>query len=508
MGYGYNDKSLILKHFKKNIMKNFAWFLIINLLIFGCSNPRDEFQNYVIDFASDDIISDEEFNELFGLASESPSYFMHLCSDNDKVNEDKTYAYLCRFCTSKFQNREIKIFNPTSIIDKNEIRKFNFHIYLENSASMDGYVKGVTEFETAIYNLLGDIKISGICDSLNLHYINNTIPFSKFNALPADIQDFIERLEPTTFRQKGGNRGTSDIERIFETVLTIVDDKNAVVLISDFVFSPGSGEDAEEYLTNQSVGIKLDFAQKINELDLASVLIHLESNFKGAYYNKFNNATSIDCKRPYYIWIIGNYDQIVNIQKLKILESIKGGYEHKLVFASVQKPQEPNYKILYRPRIGDFKLASGSKGNISDAQRSKDNRTKGLFGFNAVVDNSNSFQDLEYFEDITNYKINTKYEIIVNGIVTNNDVALKGFTHNLFFQTKELKDETIEVKVIGKVPDWIREYSSINDLNIENDTLEQRKTFGLKYLVEGVNDAFYPNSKNNVISQFSITIKK
>lgn len=34
-----------------------------------------------------------------------------------------------------------------------------YNIYVENSGSMDGYVKGVTEFEQSVYSYLSDIKI-------------------------------------------------------------------------------------------------------------------------------------------------------------------------------------------------------------------------------------------------------------------------------------------------------------------------------------------------------------
>ena len=49
--------------------------------------------------------------------------------------------------------------------------KCNVNVYIENSASMDGYVKGVTEFEQSIYSYISDIKLADFCLSLNLNYI-------------------------------------------------------------------------------------------------------------------------------------------------------------------------------------------------------------------------------------------------------------------------------------------------------------------------------------------------
>ncbi|MDR1023227.1 MAG: hypothetical protein LBL94_08165 [Prevotellaceae bacterium] len=49
------------------------------------------------------------------------------------------------------------------------------NVYMENSGSMDGYVKGVTMFEQAVYSYLSDIKISDFTNTLNLFYINSKI---------------------------------------------------------------------------------------------------------------------------------------------------------------------------------------------------------------------------------------------------------------------------------------------------------------------------------------------
>lgn len=110
------------------------------------------------------------------------------------------------------------------------------NVYIENSGSMDGYVKGATEFEQAVYNYLTDIKISRITDSLNLFYINSEI-------IPqgSDIKDFIEKLEPATFKKKGGNTGTTDISNLLKTVLNETKSDDVAILVTDGIFSPGRG---------------------------------------------------------------------------------------------------------------------------------------------------------------------------------------------------------------------------------------------------------------------------
>ena len=84
---------------------------------------------------------------------------------------------------------EIVLNTPIKPVDNEVIKPQAVNVYIENSGSMDGYVKGVTEFEQAVYNYLTDIKISQFSDSLNLFYINSDI-------IPqgSDISDFIKNL--------------------------------------------------------------------------------------------------------------------------------------------------------------------------------------------------------------------------------------------------------------------------------------------------------------------------
>lgn len=490
-------------------MKRYFLFILLNLILTGCKSDFKEFNEKVLAFASNDRrIDQKEYGILLDQISNSDEKGFHQFKDDKgEIDNAKVVSYLLKYFTAKKLSLTASdIWQPEPPTNQGT---FNINIYLENSASMDGYVKGVTEFETAIYNLLGDFKISGLCDSLNLNYINKSIPYSKKNALPADIQDFIEKLEPSTFKQRGGNRSVSDLKNILNAVLKTVNDKNAAVLISDFVFSPGKNTNARDYLNNQGVGIKIDFAEKLKEFDLSAVVIQLQSNFDGLYYNKTNKPIQFNGKRPYYIWIIGNTNQISQILNKKILDNIKGGYSNRLVWQSVKGTSEPNYKIQYSPKIGSFSAKGLNNKILSNASISKDNLNKGLFGFTVAVDFSSSLQDPNYFLDTANYVLsNPKYQLKIETITNKNDVSLSGFTHLLKLQTSELREEVLKIDVVGKTPSWVYGSTSNDDSNILTDNNEQQKTFGLKYLIEGVSDAFYPKSSSNAINTITITIKK
>ena len=502
--------TMLKKLLQKNNKRGTVLIIIFSLMLFtNCKSELQSFNDTVLEFANNDKrIDKNEFEILLEVISTSDERgFAQFKNENGTIENTRIVSYLLKYCSAK--NIDLTESDIWQAESKEQHKKFNINVYLENSASMDGYVRGFTEFETAIYNLLGDFKISKICDSLNLNYINNSIPFSKKNALPADIQDFIEKLEPSTFREKGGDRSVSDLKNIINTVLKTVDDQNAAVLISDFVFSPGKNVNAQDYLNNQGVGIKIDFAEKIKKFDLSAVIIQLESNFEGTYYDKTNKPIPFKGKRPYYIWIFGSNRQISKILDKKILDNIKGGYLNRLVLQSEKEESQPNYKILSSPKIGDFSRTELNNKIIADASLSKNNQNKGFFGFNLAVDFSNSIQDPSYFLDTTNYVLsNASYQLVVEPISNKNDPSLSGFTHLVKLKTTDLRNETLEIQVVGKTPNWVYNSSSIDDSNILNETSEQQKTFGLQYLIEGVSDAFYPKSSSNAISTFTVTIKK
>lgn len=483
---------------------------LLTLIMYGCCTTdfcqfNEKASSIVKNNKHIDKKSYESLVELAKISDEKA--FQQFKNEDGKIDNSKITAYLLKYLSAKkITLTNADIWQP----EETKADKFNINVYLENSASMDGYVKGVTEFETAIYNLLGDFKISGICDSLNLSYINKSIPYQKKNALAPDIQDFIEKLEPSTFRQRGGDRSTSDLKNILSTVLKNIDEKNAAVLISDFVFSPGSNINAQDYLNNQGVGIKIDFAEKLKVFDLSAVLVQLQSNFDGLYYDKTDKPISLNCQRPYYIWIIGSKNQIKEIIKSKIIENVKGGYLNRLVLqANKSEVDQPSFKILPRKSIGDFSLKSIENFVITDAVASNDNNNKGMFEFTIAIDFFKSLEDENFFADSNNYQSNDKtYSLNPEIIIDKNNPTLNGYSHILKLKTNKLIDESLKIDVIGKTPSWVYSSTSVDDSGIAKDNLEKQKTFGFKYLVEGVCEAFYPKSKSNVISTIVITINK
>jgi len=474
----------------------------------ACRSEFEDFQNKALKFAQDGQLDRNEYNQLVTLAkSARDDRFKRIFYTDQVFDQAKMNAYLIKLFAAHNISISSLGFAASNSSANTLASKFNINVYLENSASVDGYVNGSTSFKDAIYSMLGDISIGSFCDSLNLHYINNKIPFSKLNAGPDDIRNFIQTLNPATFRQHGGDRSSSDMRSILSAVLNKTDSKNASVLISDFVFSPGRGVNAHDYLVNESIGIKVEFADKLKNFDLSLEVLQLTSIFNGFYYDENDKPTYIKCNRPYYIWIIGSQAQIKSFIKSRIIDNIHGGYDHKLLVTPIAKSLTPAYKILYSGKIGSFRLENGANGPVSDAEVSNQPRTRGQFAFNVAVDFSGSLQDPQYFSDTNNFEHNQNYRLSAMPVTDTTDLSLTGFTHQLRLMTTDLHKETISIAVKSRSPGWVDEATSENDTGLAANFSEQHKTFGFKYLISGVYNAFDQISGSSTINSLNITIK-
>ena len=383
---------------------------------------------------------------------------------------------------------------PTSPTDSAVIlQKPIINVYLENSGSMDGYVKGNTGFEQAVYSYLSDVKISDITDSLNLFYIN-----SKVIPQGGDIEDFIDKLEPASFKAKGGNRSESDISDVIKSALSAINDSTISILISDFIFSPGSNKKAVEYLTNQQIGIKSAFAESLKRNNLAVIVYQLTSEFSGQYYNMENKPTQINDKRPFYILITGNLIHLKNlIQKVDVKKMKGSGVEN--TYTAMKKQQSINFGIIKDHRIGSFEQISNTQ--IKKAKADKGNGFQFSFG----TDFSSFIIDNSYLTNKLNYKVsdpNYSVEIVNSNMKISDNLH---YTQVVKLNTKQniITSTNIKVQLMNRLPNWIEDMNDEDGIDILSPGA-MSKTYGIKYSLGGIFDAF--TMQDSTYAEFNISI--
>lgn len=470
----------------------------------------DKFNEQALDFVKDDQqINQQEYETLIqGIQNSDDRGFRTLKTEGD-VDHGKVAAYLKKYFDAK--GIPVALANIWQPGAASAATSFNVNVFLENSASMDGYVDAnSTAFKATMLDLLTNLENYPATDTLNLNYINSTIIPVKAAASKTDVSDFYQNLNRGNFKSQGGKRGSSDIGEILSQILNRQESNELSVLVSDFVFSPG-GQNAVKYLEGQRSQIRSEFlAARQKNPDLAVAILQGQAQFEGTYYDRNDKPHArFAAERPYYVWLIGTVAQIQSVLDAKILNQTRSGYTNTLVIQPAGEATRPAFKVLYSPKIGQFDAKSLALGVVSDAQAARDDRNKGVFEFNVAANFSKSMQDAGYFLDSTNYKLSDPdYRLRVRPITDQNDVSLRGFTHLLTLRTTNLKDEKLQIDVVGKVPGWVYASSSEDDTQIETAADENNKTLGLSYLIEGVSDAFYPRSQANPLYTIPVTIKK
>ena len=372
-----------------------------------------------------------------------------------------------------------------------EIKKPVINVYVENSGSMDGYVKGVTEFEQSVYNYLSDIKISAITDSLNLFYINSQI--IKFEP---DIENFIKKLEPSTFHIKGGDLKTSDISNVLKLVLNETKENTVSILITDGIFSPGKGTNADQYLVNQQIGIKSSIAEYIKSNPDASLIVYqLSSQFNGKYFNKLDAPIQINEQRPFYIWIIGDAKQLSELRS-KVPEKKFQGSGIQNMFSITTGNRPVNYAV--KLGSGNFDLDKTSpKTTITNWKKDSKGFSQNMANFSVNTGLSGFLLDDDYLMNEQNYDLSDKdFSLSITKAGNNNF----GYTHALNLSSQIIKKGMLSVKLKSRIPQWI---DTVND--DDGSAAVHGKTYGIKYQIRGVYEAF--TFDNDCYGEIKIFIK-
>lgn len=367
------------------------------------------------------------------------------------------------------------------------------NVYIENSGSMDGYVKGQTEFEQIVYNYLVDLKQIRIAKELNLNYIN-----SKILPQQDDINDFIEKLEPTSFKAKGGDRGTSDMAVMIKDILSEMNDSIVSIFISDCIFSPGKGKSADDFLVNQQIGIKNYLGDYINDHpQLAVVGYRCMSHFDGYCYDKNDSGKYYNGTRPFYIWLFGGQGAInrIRIEMQKNNRPLKGVENVFTVIAGGMDMPDSCYAI--KIKSGKFDLdKSDPKHSIKNLKADKGGRIR----FSVEANYANLILNDEYLCNTEQYELSDpKFKLVTVERIKEH----KKYSHLLTFETDYVHPTTLDVLIKAETPTWPELYNDDEGNEIAEDNAD--KTFGIKYMTDGIASAII---KRSYYTRMTINIKK
>lgn len=343
---------------------------------------------------------------------------------------------------------------------------FNLKVYIENSGSMDGYMCDGSELKDAVYSYAS--TLSSYADTTELNYINSKIiPYHN------EIKSFIRDLTPQKFRTAGGDRSNSDIAAMFEDILNQTDDNTISIFVSDCILDVPNG-DATDFFENRSIDIRNAFTKHLNKhTGLGVEIFRLESTFKGWYYYSKGKEFIDNVKRPYYMLVIGNKNILAYVNKQVPFSEIKHGVKNYFAFStnSIVPFEITNTKGI-------------AKGSYCIPSKTRD----GNYEFLIKTNLQSTLQGTDVLSNFLNYNTITS-SIIVNGVTELSGSSSSLYSHMIsviITNTSKSFAERISLKPLS-VPAWLEE---VNDDSGRDVRKNIDKTTGVKYLIQGVADAY------------------
>ena len=353
---------------------------------------------------------------------------------------------------------------------------FKLKVYIENSGSMDGYMCDGSELKDAVYSYAS--SLSSYADTTELNYINSAIiSYGK------DIKSFIKELNPLKFAQAGGNRSNSDIAEMFERILSKTDENTISIFVSDCILDVPNGN-ATDFFENRSIDIRNAFTKYLHKFnDLGVEVFRLESSFKGRYYYSHGSEYLQDVKRPYYMWVIGNKNILAYLNEKVPFSEIKHGVKNYFAFST--------NSVL--PFEITNKMGIAKKNEcVCTKNRNGDNEMLIKANLNSTLQRSDVLCSTSNYVTLTsNIRIsnitevaNSPYSHIINVVIMNGD---KNFA------------ERVLLKPLY-APFWLDEANDDSGKDIRKN---MEKTTGIKYLIQGIADAY---KKEQKLGEFKFVI--
>jgi len=382
-------------------------------------------------------------------------------------------------------------------------------IYLESSASMDGYLQGNTAYKNDIIDFLINLKSNPSKIKWSLNYITDkVIPIEKTD----EITDLNNHLSLAGFRKAEG-RASSDLSQIIKTTTTDLKEGEVAMLISDMIYSI-DGANVADLLANQKSYIKDTFNQLLQKHpNFEASIIQLNSAYSGIYYSYDNAKTQLNLvNRPYYMLLVGdkhNLDEVVanlkqdkNVVNIFRFQKALGDAYYSFLKAN---DDEGSYK--------NDKIVEGAVHGITDIKLK--NRREEKFSFTVGVDFSSAGIATSYLEDIKNYEIHAgKYKMVA--ITASNDNNLhqsslnvlsrnnQKITHLIRFEAMTDGYTDLSFSLLKNIPAWVAQSATTDDRDIHH---QLNTTFGFDYLFKGIFESYQNAAKTPYYKTFDLKLK-
>lgn len=395
----------------------------------------------------------------------------------------------CKKCKKKSEtNTSPIIINPIS----NKINKVYF--YLENSASMFGYISKPSKFQGVISDIVYKKEFNLEEPKFEFNLINGEKPIITNKG--TDKNKIGEILNINTFNV--GNTTASNINKMFQIALEKAKNDTISILISDCIYdvsTPGA-------LITAGAKTKSEFDKRLSKDNIQTLLIKLNSEFEGNYYPITKpGIIHIDQERPYYIWIFGESKLINKYFTDSFIQSLKG-YKNFNRFLKLEN-LDIDYQITTKGKIGTFRFITKKNTKRTIYKVKKDPKTN-EFQFPIAVDFSTLPFSNEDLSSLSNYECNLKGYKVVNVTTDTSGVFTSiNETHLVYVKTNQNPIGNLKVSLNKFIPTWIETTNIDNEKNIDTN-----HTIGFKHLADAIISAYGYNTSDGKCIDLELDIRR
>lgn len=365
-----------------------------------------------------------------------------------------------RYVVSYDEIKPVKSYKPSKI-----------KLYVENSGSMDGYMFNGSELKDAVYSYVSGLSTHS--DTTELFFVNSGV----YN-VKAPLHDVIYAMSPATFHSSPGSKANTDIADIFSMVLSQIEENSVSILVTDAILDLPSG--STEFFRTKQTQIKSIFENYLKtNPNFAIEIFRMSSRFNGKYYFTGGSITLSDQQRPYYMFVLGEKQTLSTANDIVAKSQIQHGVENYYAYSSYTQVPFVVLNKKKKEHNGQF--------DVRLQQKAVPVITK--------VDLQYTLYDDEFLLDPNLYTIAFGDDSIKIKSIKELPKEPE-YTHAFTLTLPENAEEgSVNLYFCPPpCPHWLEE---VNDDMSDASVATTMKTTGIKYIIEGISDAFASTCVNN-----------
>ncbi len=379
--------------------------------------------------------------------------------------------------------------------------QYNYAVFFENSGSLNGYLQasGDEDFRSNVGDIIATIGSFPSKKSLSIYHINTQTDTVLLHADATQLSSYLEQMTPATFKASsarvGGKRSQSDLSDVIKKVVAQTGPGDVSLLVTDGIFSPGKNADARHYLNTQESSIKMFFGEQLRKAPFATLVLQCYSGFPGTYYEQDNKERKGPLlQRPYYMLCFGSEPALHRLLQYAARPGNKGFQAY--LFLTTAKQYKVAPQVRYHQDCYEYDPESPMV--VTDVHKEE---KSGRFRVKCALNYTTLPVDNAYLEDPANYEVTPGYTVASVKPLKNNKS-----THELILDAAAPQRGTVRVALKRQLPQWIGQSNIDTDKGIANKELEG-KTFGIRYLLGGLYNAYATYIDTPEYFNFFITVK-